>query len=292
MATRHPLTHPTTSRMMTLDSDATVRTHDRTALAPALTISDVGIGFRGVRALDDVSFAIPRGGTSAVIGPNGAGKTTLFNCISGIYRHEGEIALAGRPMSDMPAQARAIAGIARTFQTPTLLPDLNVFENVLLGAHGGMRAGMWAAALRIGRASREERAVRLDAWELMGPLGLQPLALAPVSSLAHADRRRVEIARALLSRPQLLLLDEPAAGLSADEADELLGFIAEFGAASDMTSLLVEHDVGLVMRVARFVAVLDAGRLLASGDPATVSADPLVIAAYLGADAPADGELP
>ncbi|MCR2800928.1 ATP-binding cassette domain-containing protein [Microbacterium sp. zg-Y818] len=277
--------------MMTLDTDATVGLDERDMPAPALTIRDVGIGFRGVRALDAVSFSIPRGGTSAVIGPNGAGKTTLFNCISGIYRHEGEIELAGRPMSGVPAQARAIAGIARTFQTPALLPDLNVFENVLLGAHGAMRAGMWSAALRIGRASREERAVRLEAWDLMGPLALQPLALAPVSSLAHADRRRVEVARALLSRPSLLLLDEPAAGLSADEADELLEVIADFGADTHMTSLLVEHDVGLVMRVARFVAVLDAGRLLASGDPTTVSADPRVIAAYLGADAPSDGEL-
>lgn len=258
---------------------------------PALAVRDVGIGFRGIRALDGVTFDVPRGGTSAVIGPNGAGKTTLFNCISGIYRHEGHVELLGRSLTELPAHARAVAGVARTFQTPTLLPGLNVIENVLLGAHGASRLGVWAAALRIGRASREERRIRLEAWDVMAPLGLRPLALLPVSSLAHADRRRVEIARALLSRPVLLLLDEPAAGLSADEAEDLLAVIEQFGAETQMTALLVEHDVGLVMRVARFVAVLDAGRLLASGSAADVSANPLVIAAYLGADAPAEEEL-
>lgn len=253
---------------------------------PALRLERVGISFRGVRALSDVTFDVPAGGMSAVIGPNGAGKTTLFNCISGIYRHEGEIALAGRPMRGLRADRRTRAGIARTFQTPTLIEPASVFDNVTLGALAWTATRVFGTALSTPRSRREAAAARDSAADILDAVGL-PAALhgRPVTALAHADRRRVEIARALVARPTLLMLDEPAAGLSAAEADELIALVLEQGERTGMTALLVEHDVSLVMRVARWVAVLDAGKLLALGEPGAVRNDPAVIAAYLGADA-------
>ena len=253
---------------------------------PALRLERVGISFRGVRALSDVTFDVPAGGMSAVIGPNGAGKTTLFNCISGIYRHEGEIALAGRPIRGLRADRRARAGIARTFQTPTLIEPASVFDNVALGALPWTATRVLGTALATPRSRREAAAARESTADMLDAVGL-PTALhgRPVAALAHADRRRVEIARALVARPSLLMLDEPAAGLSAAEADELIALVLEQGERTGMTALLVEHDVSLVMRVARWVAVLDAGKLLALGEPAAVRSDPAVIAAYLGADA-------
>ncbi|MRG58305.1 ATP-binding cassette domain-containing protein [Agromyces sp. CFH 90414] len=253
--------------------------------APILSLRGVGISFRGVRALDDVTFDVPRGGVTAVIGPNGAGKTTLFNCISGIYRHEGDIALAGADIQHLRAHRRAAAGIARTFQTPTLLDAESVFENVLVGTHAWTRTGPAGVLLGTRSARREEREAREVAWERLTAVGLAPVAHVPAGALPHADRRRAEVARALASRPRILMLDEPAAGLSAAESDELLELVAEQGRATGMTSVLVEHDVALVMRTAGWIAVLDAGRLLATGAPDAIRQDPAVVAAYLGTDA-------
>jgi branched-chain amino acid transport system ATP-binding protein len=249
-----------------------------------LQLRQVGVSFRGVRALDDVSFDIPRGGVTAVIGPNGAGKTTLFNCVSGIYRHDGDISLGGSSIRHLRAHQRAAAGIARTFQTPTLLDELNVFENVLVGTQAWTAAGLTQILLGTRGSRREERAARDAAWEHVVAVGLESIAQHPVGALAHADRRRVEVARALAARPRMLMLDEPAAGLSAAESDELLALVQEQGARTGMTSVLVEHDVALVMRTAKWVAVLDAGRLLATGTPEEIQKDPAVVAAYLGTD--------
>ncbi|HKP05821.1 MAG TPA: ABC transporter ATP-binding protein [Microbacterium sp.] len=253
--------------------------------APALTLDGVSVAFRGVKALSDISFQVPAGGLSAVIGPNGAGKTTLFNCVSGIYRHEGEILLSGQPLRALRADQRARAGIARTFQTPTLLDQASVYENVMLGALTWSKSALLATAWATGRSRREESAARDSAVETLEAVGLTPASMRrTVGELAHADRRRVEIARALVARPRLLMLDEPAAGLSAAESDELISMVLEHGERTGMTALLVEHDVSLVMRVARFVAVLDAGRLLAFGSAAEVRRNPEVIAAYIGAE--------
>ena len=254
-------------------------------LGPAVRLQHVGIAFRGVRALDDVTFDIPQGGISAVIGPNGAGKTTLFNCISGIYRHEGEIALGDRQIRSLRADQRARAGVARTFQTPMLIEESTVYDNVALGALPWTRTGAFGTAAALPRSRREATDARNRTLEIAADVGLSEDILGRwVSELAHADRRRVEIARALVAKPRLLMLDEPAAGLSAAEADELLDLIIAHGEHSGMTALLVEHDVSLVMRVARQVAVLDAGKLLAVGAPQDVRTDPAVIAAYLGPD--------
>jgi branched-chain amino acid transport system ATP-binding protein len=249
----------------------------------ALRVNALGVSFSGVQALQDVSFSIPAGGVSAVIGPNGAGKTTLFNCISGVARHDGTVELEGRDLSRLRADRRAALGIARTFQTPLLIGDLTAIDNVLLGAHARLRGGLVGSIFRLPAVRSDEKSMRARASELLAHLGLTRAGM-PVDSLPHGDRRRVEVARALLPEPRLLLLDEPAAGLGADEASELLDDVETFAAAVGMTCVLVEHDVGLVMRVARHVVVLDAGRLLVAGSPAEVAADPRVIAAYLGDD--------
>ena len=250
----------------------------------ALSLRDVGISFRGVRALDDVTFDVPSGGVTAVIGPNGAGKTTLFNCIGGIYRHEGEIDLHGAPVTHLRAHQRAERGIARTFQTPSLLDHASVWDNVLLGANAWGRSGIIGGVFASARSRREEAEARDAAWDAVVALGVAGLVARMAGSLAHADRRRVEVARALVSRPRLLMLDEPAAGLSAAEADDLLRLVAAHGELTGMTSILVEHDVSLVMRTARWIAVLDAGRLLATGTPTEIQENPAVIAAYLGTE--------
>ena len=251
---------------------------------PVMSIQGVGVSFRGIRALDDVSFDVPRGGLTAVIGPNGAGKTTLFNCISGIYAHEGRIELAGEDVSRLRSDRRAARGISRTFQTPLLIPDLTALENVLVGAYSHTRGGVASSVLRLRGMRKDETNARHEAAELLERLRFPVPVDSPVASLPHGDRRRVEVARALIGRPKVLLLDEPAAGLGAEEAELLVEEVSAVGATRGSTCVLVEHDVALVRRVAKYVVVLDAGRLLAQGDPDTVGRDPKVIAAYLGDD--------
>jgi branched-chain amino acid transport system ATP-binding protein len=240
---------------------------------PALDIRDVAVSFRGVQALDGVTAAIPPGGVTAVIGPNGAGKTTLLNCISGLYRHRGEILLGGRSMTGVPVHRRHGRDLGRTYQTPALLDDLPALDNVMVGAQAVLRG--WAAGRGGGLRERE---VRGRAIALLERLGLSPTADRPVGDLPHGDRRRVEVARALLARPRVLLLDEPAAGLDDEEAADLLRVAGEAGS----TCVLVEHNVRLVMSVARLIIVLAFGRVLAAGPPDVVSADARVADAYLG----------
>ena len=254
------------------------------AAVPVLDVEGVGVSFQGVKALDDISFSVPVGGVTAVIGPNGAGKTTLFNCISGVTRHLGRVQLNGHDLSQLRADRRAAMGIARTFQTPLLIADVDAVDNVLLGVHASMRGGVFRSMLRSRGVRQDEREQRARAIELLERLGLARPERRRVDGLAHGDRRRVEVARALISRPRLLLLDEPAAGLGADEATDLLRDVQQYGASEGTTCVLVEHDVALVMRVSKQVVVLDAGRLLATGSPDEVSADPRVIGAYLGDD--------
>ena len=243
----------------------------------------VGLSFAGLRALDGLDFEIPAGGTSAVIGPNGAGKTTLFNCVSGLYRYEGDLVLDGESLGRLRPHQRARLGVARTFQTPALLDSESALQNVALGAVAHSRVGVLHSMLATPRRRGEERETLERAWALLDRLGISALAGRPVQGLPHGDRRRVEVARALMGDPRLLMLDEPAAGLGAEEAQDLLREV-ESHAGADTTVLLVEHDVALVMSVARRIVVLDSGRLLAVGTPDEVRADPRVVQAYLGAE--------
>jgi branched-chain amino acid transport system ATP-binding protein len=252
---------------------------------PLLEVRELGIAFRGVRALHDVTFDVPAGGVTAVIGPNGAGKTTLFNCVTGLYRPTGSVALAGEPLDRLAAHERVAAGITRTFQTPTLIDDATVLENVLLGAHTRTSAGFWRSALRTRGAGREQREAAAGARTLLDALGLEGLHDASVGGLPHRHRRLVEAARALLARPRLLLLDEPAAGSTHAEAMDMLAAIGAQAEALRTTIVLVEHNVPLVMEVARHIVVLNFGEIICAGPPATVRADERVVDAYLGAAA-------
>jgi len=247
-----------------------------------LRVEGVSIEFEGVHALEDVSFEVPRGGVTAVIGPNGAGKTTLLNCVTGLYRASGSIRLDGVELTGRAPQACARLGIARTFQTPALVPELSVLENVVLGANGRMAAGLLGSILALPGIRAEERRVRREARELLARLIHDLPAEAPVVGLPHRDRRLVETARALFSRPRLLLLDEPAAGSTPAEGRELVDRAAAAAAELDATVVLVEHNVPLVLGVARHVVVLDHGRVLAAGSPDEVRVDEQVISAYLG----------
>ena len=249
----------------------------------ALTVTDLVVRFGGVTALAGVSFTVPRGEVCGLIGPNGAGKTTLFDCVSRLTRpSSGRIELAGHDLLALPAHRVAELGVARTFQHLGLVPSLSVRENVMLGAQGAGN-GFLPAALRLPGIRSRERRLRERADAVLDRLALGGIATRPAAGLPYGTLKRIELARALAAEPDLLMLDEPASGLSHEEVDELAGVIEDVRA--DMTVLLVEHHMGMVMRLSDRVVVLDFGRVVATGTPAQVREDPAVLAAYLGAPA-------
>ena len=249
----------------------------------ALTVTDLVVRFGGVTALAGVSFTVPRGTVCGLIGPNGAGKTTLFDCVSRLTRPKsGRIDLAGRDLLALPAHRVAELGVSRTFQHLGLVPSLSVRENVMLGAQGA-GIGFLPAALRLPGVRSRERQLRERADAVLDRLALAGIAARPAAGLPYGTLKRIELARALAAEPDLLMLDEPASGLSHEEVDELAGVIEDVRA--DMTVLLVEHHMGMVMRLSDTVVVLDFGRVVATGTPAQVSEDPAVLAAYLGTPA-------
>ncbi|WP_113890670.1 ABC transporter ATP-binding protein [Roseiarcus fermentans] len=250
---------------------------------PVIEVRDVTVRFGGVLALDGVSFDIRAGAILGLIGPNGAGKTTLFNCLSRLYTpSSGDIRLLGRTILRQPAHKMAGMGIGRTFQNVASFHNLTVRDNVRVGAHSASRSNVASDALRLPSARRSEREIDRAAQELIDWLELGEVADRLVAGLPFGWQKRVELARAMAAKPKLLLLDEPAGGLNHDEVQELGGLILKVRDEGDVTVLLVEHHMGLVMSVSDRVVVLNFGRKIAEGTPEEMQKHPEVISAYLG----------
>ncbi|MDP1657638.1 MAG: ABC transporter ATP-binding protein [Hylemonella sp.] len=247
-----------------------------------LQVSSVSKRFGGLQALSDVGLRIERGQVYGLIGPNGAGKTTFFNVITGLYTPDsGTFELAGRPYRPSAVHEVAQAGIARTFQNIRLFADMTALENVMVGRHIRSRTGLLGAIFRTPAFKAEETAIAARAHELLAYVGIGQLADYKARTLSYGDQRRLEIARALATEPQLLALDEPAAGMNATEKVQLRTLIDKIR-NDGRTVLLIEHDVKLVMGLCDRVTVLDYGKQIAQGTPAEVQRNALVIEAYLG----------
>ncbi len=254
----------------------------QTAAPIALSTRNLSKSFGGVRAVNDVSFDIPSGTLTALIGPNGAGKSTLFNLLTNLYRSDtGTVTFLGASLAGKGSDSIARLGLIRTFQTARVFPGMTVLENVISGMHIAAHTPVWAHALRLPNARREERAIIERGEGLLDALGIADLRDRNAMSLPLGTQKIVELARALISRPKLLLLDEPAAGLNDIETAELSRLLYAIH-TSGTTVFVVEHNMSLVMGIADHILVLDAGTLIASGTPQEIQSNDDVIEAYVG----------
>ena len=261
---------------------------------PLLEVEDVSLRFGGIHALSEVSFTVTQGDVHAVIGPNGAGKSSLLNCASGLYRPQrGRIVLHSREVDGAPRthdlvarRPHAIAGlgVARSFQNIELFGHLTLLENLMLGRHSHMKHHLFPALAWFGPARRQEIRHREFVEEVIDLLHLQSYRHAHVGSLAYGIQKRVELGRALCIEPSLLLLDEPMAGMNADEKEDMARFVLDVGELRGVTVMLIEHDMGVVMDISDRVTVLDFGKLIGDGTPDEVAGNQDVVRAYLGDD--------
>jgi branched-chain amino acid transport system ATP-binding protein len=253
---------------------------------PIVEVRDVSLSFRGVRALSHVSFHVQKGQLFSIIGPNGAGKTSMLNCISGRYTpSEGTIVFAGRDITKLKPNARAALGIGRTFQNLALFNHMSVLDNILVGRHHLIRTNFLSGALYwFGGAEREELTHRRAVEEIIDFLEISHIRKAIAGTLPYGLRKRVELARALALKPDLILLDEPMAGMNLEEKEDMARYVIDINEEWGTTVVMIEHDMGVVVDISHHVMVLDFGRKIAEGEPEAVMAHPEVKRAYLGED--------
>ena len=249
-----------------------------------LSIDNVSLSFGGLKVLTDVSFDVTKCEIFAIIGPNGAGKTSILNIISGFYRPEkGKVFFNGKDLTHIPSDERAALGMGRTFQNIALYHGMSVLDNIKLGAHTHLKTGLMSGLWYWGAAHREEMALRKKIEEdIIDFLEIESIRKQPVSALAYGLQKRVELARALAMRPKVLLMDEPVAGMNAEETEDMARFILDIKEEYNITIVLIEHDMKMIMDISDRVLVLNFGKALTHGTPKEVQKHPEVIAAYLG----------
>ncbi|MDE5414929.1 ABC transporter ATP-binding protein [Alkalihalobacterium chitinilyticum] len=251
-----------------------------------LEVQNVSLQFGGVKALNDVSYHIKEGEIFSLIGPNGAGKTSMLNCISGLYRpSNGSIRFKGQEILNMKPYKRTTLGIARAFQNIALFAHMSVLDNLKLGRHTLMKSGLLKGGLYWGSAQKEEVEHRRAVEEVINFLQLQDYRHTPVGTLSYGLQKRVEVGRALALEPELILLDEPMAGMNSSEKEDMSRFILDMHELKKMTVVLIEHDLGVVMDLSDSIAVLDFGKQIGFGTPAEIQNNPEVIKAYIGEEA-------